>query len=246
MRTISHENRIALTDIQDLDRRARRSGRPDRHECHPDHEDGESSPGHSSARCRPSDPHELLQRPHTPPPREALRLPRRPPRTATLPSHERWQRLQWRGAPRPKSTALPAPSHTAAVTRPIRPVTSASDTSGPATTLAAGDTSDSIANVLTVIGTVVAVAVSVSATGDAIHRARLPSAATNQVSARRAKSTSPATAATDSWKPRSNALEGAAASTPAAATDNDRPPVRAPSARPGRGRRHGHDPRPYR
>jgi hypothetical protein len=102
------------------------------------------------------------------------------------------------GSAATSSTSNPPRSQSAETPKPARPTTNASDTNGPATTFAAGDTSETIPNVLTVMGRVAAVAVNVSATEDASHRPRPPAAETTHVSANRANSTRPATAATES------------------------------------------------
>jgi len=120
--------------------------------------------------------------------------------------------------------ANPSGAHTALSASPAIPHTRAAEINGPATTFASGDTSDSIPNVLTVSGMVAAVAVRVSATADTTLRNRPAVAPLSQASANRVNTTSPATAATESWKPRSNAAAGEASSTPRAATHSVDPP----------------------
>jgi hypothetical protein len=95
--------------------------------------------------------------------------------------------------------------------------------------LATGETSDNVPNVPTISGTVLTVAASVSATGATIDVSHLGRAAASHSSASRVKNTIPATAATESWKPRSNALAGSSSRVAAAATLRADPPsVRRP------------------
>jgi hypothetical protein len=132
-------------------------------------------------------------------------------------------------APAVSSTTLPSGPHSAAAASPARPITSAAETAGPTTRLATGETSDNVPNVPTISGTVLTVAASVRATGATIDVNHFGRAAASHSSASRAKNTIPATAATDSWKPRSNALAGSSSNVAAAATlSADPPSVRRP------------------
>lgn len=127
-------------------------------------------------------------------------------------------------APAPCSTAAPIGAHRALAASPANPATSAADTTGPTTRFATGDTSETIPNVPTMIGSVVIVAQSVSAKGAQSQRSHTGTATTSHASASRANKTSPATADTDRPKPRSKALSGDATSTAVAASTRDVPP----------------------
>ncbi len=128
-----------------------------------------------------------------------------------------------------RNTKAPTGGSSAQSASPASPATRAAETSGPATTFAAGDTSDAMPNTGAVIGTVAAVAVTVSATDDASQRTLPAVAASSHASDSRAKRTSPATAATESRNPRSNALVGEDTSRAAVATASAEAP---PALRP--------------
>ena len=132
-------------------------------------------------------------------------------------------------APAPRSRNVPKPRIIAPAASPTSPTKSDTDTSGPATRLARGATSESMPNVDTVSGTVATVAESVSATGEASHSSGFGRPAASHASLSRPKRTRPATAVTESWNPRSKALTGESANTQHAATASDAPPsVRRP------------------
>lgn len=132
-------------------------------------------------------------------------------------------------APAASSTTLPSGPHSAAAANPAKPITSAAEMAGPTMRLATGETSDSVPNVPTISGTVHTVATSVKAVGATIDVSHFGRAAAIHSSASRVKNTIPATAATDSWKPRSNALAGSSSRAAAAATlSADPPSVRRP------------------
>jgi len=122
-------------------------------------------------------------------------------------------------APAVRHSTPPAHGKTGATHTPARPSTRTTETSGPANRFATGEITDNAPNVAVVRGTVAACAVNVSEIGPPSARSRPGKAATAQASASRANKTRPATAATDSRKPRSNATVGTAASAipPAAA-----------------------------
>ncbi len=127
-------------------------------------------------------------------------------------------------APAKPSTTAPSAGHTAEAASPASPARSTSETSGPHRMLAAGETSDSIWNVGTMIGSVATVAASVSEIGSASPRIGRGSAGSIHAVPSRASKTRPATAATDSRKPKSNELAGDTASTTAAAIASVEPP----------------------
>jgi hypothetical protein len=133
-------------------------------------------------------------------------------------------------APAASSTTSPSSCDGAETASPVRPRTSAAEMAGPATRLATGETSESVPNVPTIRGNVLAVATSVSAVGAASTPSHPGSAAEIHSSVIRAKSTIPATADTESSKPRSNALHGSNKRTPAAASASAlAPSVRLPA-----------------
>lgn len=104
------------------------------------------------------------------------------------------------------------------------------DTSGAATRFATGEITEKVWNVAIDRGAVAAWAVNVRASGPPMPDSRRGSAPATHASASRANSTRPATAATESWKPRSNATGGDASSaTPAAAERPATASVRRPA-----------------
>lgn len=106
------------------------------------------------------------------------------------------------------------------------------ETSGATITFATGATSESIPNVATVSGAVAACATSVIATGSAIAAGpKRGSASETHRAASRANTSSPATAATESWNPRSNAVGGHDTSARAiAAASEPSPSLRLPAS----------------
>lgn len=108
--------------------------------------------------------------------------------------------------------------------------------SGATSTLDTGAISDTVPNTAAEIGIVAAWAVSVRATGPARPRSAVGVADTVHDSTRRLKSTNPATAATESMNPISNATGGwcdsatTTAAARAASLSALRPPVTAPAA----------------
>lgn len=113
------------------------------------------------------------------------------------------------------------------IDNPSSPRSNARDTSGPARMFASGEISESIPKVATVSGMVAACATSVIETGSLTKRIRAGSASCAHLSVKRANRSSPATAATDSWNPRSNAAGGhVAIPMPAAAASAPSPSAR--------------------
>jgi hypothetical protein len=104
-----------------------------------------------------------------------------------------------------------------------RPVTSPTDTSGPANTFATGETSETTPKVAAMSGPVAACAASVNAMGPASNRPQAGSTAANHTSKSRPKKTKPPTAATESWKPRSKAVVGCSRSMTATVRPNAAP-----------------------
>jgi len=124
----------------------------------------------------------------------------------------------------PRMPSAPRAGTTEPATAPPSPSQSARVTSGEASALATGASTESIPNVEALTVTVAACATPVSASAVVTGRQRAPNAASVQAEASPPNRSSPPTASADSWNPTSKTVHGSKANTAMTATASDATP----------------------